>query len=84
MLWNLNNGLDVEMITNEQTPLTSNKMITREDNTITMKEDLSHLSWKEEAHGTIQMVLSKRVFLLSPLFFYTGKSALVLLCHVYM
>ena len=77
---------DVEMITthNEQTPLSSNKMITREDNTITMKEDLSHLSWKEEAHGTIQMVLSKRVFLLSPLFFYTGKSALVLLCHVYM
>ena len=63
---------DVEMISNEQTPLTSNKMITREDNTITMKEDLSNLSWKEEAHGTMQMVLSKRVLLLSPLFFYTG------------
>ena len=62
----------VEMNTNEQTPLTSNKLITREDNTNIMKEDLSHLSWKEEAHGTIQMVLSKRVLLLSPLFIYTG------------
>lgn len=67
------NSVD-EMITNEQTPLTSNKLITREDNTNIMKEDLSHLSWKEEAHGTIQMVLSKRVLLLSPLFFFTGNN----------
>jgi len=72
----------VEMITNDHTPLTSNKMITREDNAIIMKEDLSHLSWKQEAHGTIQMVLSKRVLLLSPLFFYTGKSAFVLFYYI--
>ena len=67
---------DVEMIT-EQTPLTSNKMITKEDSAITMKEDLSHLSWKEEAQGTMQMVLSKRVLLLSPLFFYTVSFELI-------
>mmetsp|Transcript_37984 Transcript_37984/g.80029 ORF Transcript_37984/g.80029 Transcript_37984/m.80029 type:complete len:520 (-) Transcript_37984:396-1955(-) len=72
---------DVEM-TNESTPLNDksnwsagnvrgdSNLTDNED--ITMDEDLSRESWRQEARGTLKMVFTKRMLCLSLLFFYTG------------
>ena len=76
-----NQQKDLEMVT-EQTPFTTSSDSSSEyirgesqigqGNGISMNEDLSHQSWLEEAKGTLRIVLNKRMFYLSPLFFYTG------------